>query len=105
MRILLDENIPFGLRKLLSDHDVKHASEEGWDGLTNGRLIAAAEAAGYDVMLTADRSLRYQQNLTDRALAIISLSTNHWKTIGRDAKLVVAALDRIAPGSFPRSGF
>jgi hypothetical protein len=49
MRILLDENIPFGLRKLLGDHDVKHASEEGWDGLTNGRLIAAAEAAGHDV--------------------------------------------------------
>jgi hypothetical protein len=68
MRSLLDENIPFALRKLLGDREVKHTSEEGWDGLSNGELIAAAEGAGYDVMLTADKNLRYQQNLAARQL-------------------------------------
>src|SRR5579862_394457 len=62
-RILLDENIPFGLRKLLADHDVSHATELGWEGLSNGSLIAAAEREGFEILLTADRNLRYQQNL------------------------------------------
>jgi hypothetical protein len=105
MRILLDENIPFALRKLLGDHEVKHASEEGWDGLSNGQLIAAAEGAGHDVMLTADKNLRYQQNLAMRRLAIMALSTNHWKTIRRDVRLVVEALERVKPGAFVELDF
>src|ERR1700677_4034865 len=92
MRILLDENIPFGMRRLLADHDVKHGSEESWDGLSNGSLIAVAEAAGYEVLLTADKNLRYQQNLADRALAIVVIGTNHWKTVRRNAHRVVEAL-------------
>jgi predicted nuclease of predicted toxin-antitoxin system len=56
MRILLDENIPFGMRRLLGGHDVKHVSEESWGGLSNGSLIAVAEAAGYEVLLTADET-------------------------------------------------
>jgi hypothetical protein len=100
MRIPLDENIPFGMRRLLGDHDVKHASEESWDGLSNGSLTAVAEAAGYEVLLTADKNLRYQLNLADRALAIVVLGTNHWKTIRRNAPLVVEALVGVTPGAF-----
>jgi predicted nuclease of predicted toxin-antitoxin system len=105
MRILLDENIPFGMRKLLGEHDVKHASEEGWDGISNGELIAYAEAYGYDVMVTADKNLRYQQNIADRKLAIMALSTNHWKTIRRGAHFVVEALDHVIRGAFVEVDF
>jgi hypothetical protein len=100
MRILLDENIPFGMRRLLGDHDVRHASEESWDGLSNGSLIAVAEAADYEVLLTADKNQRYQQNLADPALAIVVLGTNHWETIGGNAPLVVEALVGLTPGAF-----
>ena len=105
MRILLDENIPIGMRKLLGEHDVRHASEEGWDGISNGELIAYAEASGYDVMVIADKNLRYQQNIADRKLAIVALSTNHWKTIRRDAHLVVEALERLIQGAFVEVDF
>jgi hypothetical protein len=96
----LYENIPFGMRRLLADHDVKHASEESWDGLSNGSLIAVAEAADYDVLLTADKNLRYQQNLADRALAIVVIGANHWKTVRRNAHRVVEALVGVTPGAF-----
>ena len=105
MRILFDENIPFALRKLLGDHEVKHASEEGWDGLSNGDLISAAEGADYGMMLTADKNLRYQQNLADRQIAIVALSTNHWKTIRRNVRVVVEASNRVKPGAFVEVDF
>ncbi len=68
-RVLLDENLPLGLSRLLRGHDVEHTTSLGWDGLKNGRLIAAAELAGFQVIVTADKNLRHQQNMAERHFA------------------------------------
>ncbi len=99
-RILLDENIPLGLRRLLSGYDVWHVRDTGWAGLSNGALIAAAEQAGFAIMITADRNLRYQQNLRDRRLALIVLSHNNWPTVQRSLDTINAAIKQAKPGTF-----
>ncbi len=69
MRVLLDENIPHQLRAHLPEHDVFTAVDVGFGGFKNGELLEAAENAGYDVLLTGDLSLEYQQNMTGREIA------------------------------------
>lgn len=76
MRILFDKNVPYQLRRYLTDHEVRTAAEQGWARLVNGDLLKAAEEHGFTVMVTADQSLEYQQNLSGRRLALIVLSTN-----------------------------
>jgi hypothetical protein len=80
-RLLLDANMPRGLRAILSHHEVWTAHQMGWDRLENGELLLAAEAAGFDAMITADQNIRYQQNLSERLLALVVLATNHWPTL------------------------
>jgi ABC-type taurine transport system substrate-binding protein len=76
--ILLDQNVPRAVSRLLTGHDARAAAELGWEELTNGDLLGAAESAGFAVIVTADQNIRYQQSLTGRRIAIIVLSTNHW---------------------------
>ena len=71
-----------------------------WDQLSNGQLLYAAQAAGFDLLLTADKNLAYQQNLKGRALAIVVLSTNDWSTIEANATPIIDAVDAATPGSF-----
>ncbi|HVI07207.1 MAG TPA: hypothetical protein VND65_02825, partial [Candidatus Binatia bacterium] len=66
MRILFDHNVPAGAAQALSKHEVTQAIERGWHRISNGELIANAEEAGFDVFLTGDKQIRYQQNLTGR---------------------------------------
>ena len=66
--ILLDQNLAEDLRDLLPGRDVRHAIEMGWDRPENGALLTAAEAAGFEVMMTADKRIRYQQNLVGRRI-------------------------------------
>jgi len=74
LRILLDKNVPVGVRRFLSRHEVRTFVETGWPmQIENGELLDAAEAAGFDVMVTSDQNIRYQQNLTGRKLALIVL--------------------------------
>ena len=80
-RLLLDANMPIGLRTVLIGHEVITAFEAKWNALTNGALIAAAEAAGFDMRVTGDQNLPHQQNLSNRKLSLLVLSTNHWPTI------------------------
>ena len=68
MLILFDNGTPAPLRHALKGHVVVEAIERGWDRLVNGELIAAAEAAGFELLLTTDKNIRYQQNLTGRLL-------------------------------------
>ena len=72
MRVLFDNGTPRGVATALSGHTVEEARSHGWDTLRNGELLDAAEAAGFDVLLTTDRSIRDQQNLTGRRLAAFS---------------------------------
>ena len=72
MRILLDHNLDWRLKRLLPDHEVRSTKEMGWETLTNGQLITQAEAQ-FDVLLTVDRNIKHQQNLTGRRIVIVVL--------------------------------
>ena len=82
MRVLLDESLPRRLRSLFTEHNVQTVPEQGWSGKTNGELLDLAEA-DFDVFVTADQNLQYQQNLQGRALPIIVLAahTNRYEDL------------------------
>ena len=75
MKVLFDQGTPAPLRKHLTDYQVSTAFELGWATLKNGELLRRAESAGFDVLVTTDHTLRYQQNLSERTIALIVLST------------------------------
>jgi hypothetical protein len=74
MKVLLDENLPHGLRSELSDHEVFTVRFLGWSGTKNGMLLAKAAAEGFDLMVTMDSGVPYQQNRKRLPLALIILS-------------------------------
>ena len=93
MRILFDQGTPAPLRHALLAHVVEIAYERGWSSLKNGELIAAAELADFEVFVTTDKNLKYQQNLVNRSLAIVVLKTTSWPRIKRSLQTVVAAVE------------
>jgi hypothetical protein len=105
LRILFDQNAPRQIGTNLTGHDVRTALQMGWDTIANGQLIDAAEKAGFDVFITADQNLRYQQRLTGRRLALIVLTTNHWDIIRPDVGKIVAAVEAIEPGDYVTIAF
>lgn len=98
MKILFDANTPAPLARFLRGHEVVRSDELGWQGLENGALLDAAEGAGFDLLLTCDRNIRYQQNFTGRKLALVILSSNHWPTLRRVAARIATAVDFIQTG-------
>ena len=100
MRVLFDQGTPAPLRRLLPGHEVSTAYERGWSTLKNGELLTAAESAGFEVLVTTDGNLRYQQNLLSRAIAVVVLSTTSWPRIQAAAELVGAAVAAAAPGTY-----
>jgi hypothetical protein len=100
VKVLLDENLDHRLRNNLGPHDVFTASYKGWDGLKNGELLRVAEADGFEVLITGDQTLSYEQNLTERQLAVIALSSIEWRLIKDHLTKIVAAIDSAKPGSF-----
>src|SRR4051812_19776208 len=99
-RVLLDENLPQKLRLMLPPHDVSTTAYQGWAGMSNGSLLAAAERAGIEVLLTADQGLNYQQNLKARRIAIVVLSTNLNSVVVAQAPGIAAAIETMSPGTF-----
>lgn len=100
MRILFDQGTPAPLRQALSGHQVITAFELGWSTLKNGELLGAAEQEGFDLFVTTDRNLRYQQNLASRRIAIVVLSTISWPRIRQAVVQVQAAVDGCVQGAF-----
>jgi hypothetical protein len=100
MLILFDNGTPAPLRNALKDHIVVEATERGWDRLTNGDLIAAAEDAGFEVWLTTHKNMRYQQNLKDRKIAFVVIGNQQWPTLRRHIEMVVLAVNAATPGSY-----
>ena len=100
MKVLLDENLDHRLRKHLGSHEIFTASYMGWDGFKNGRLLQAAEDGGFDVLVTGDQTLSYEQNLMGRRLAIVVLSTVEWRIIRNYLAEIFAAVDAAEHGSF-----
>jgi hypothetical protein len=97
---LFDQGTLAPLRQFLVGHSVETAFELGWGTLQNGALIAAAESNGFDVLLTTDKNLQYQQNLSGRRLAIVVLSTTSWPRIRVGAAKVVEAVTAAVAGSY-----
>ena len=100
MRILFDQGTPAPLRHALAGHSVETAYEKGWSNLSNGDLLAAAEGAGFDLFVTTDQNLRYQQNLAGRRLAILVLPTTRWPIIERHVAEAAAAVASMQPAGF-----
>lgn len=98
--VLLDKNIPWGIRRHLAGCTVRTTEDEGWSGLSNGDLLSAAERAGFDIMLTADRRIRYQQNLAGRRLALIVLSSPAWPVVKDHIPAIKAAIGAATLGSY-----
>ena len=97
MKILLNECTPHVLKKLLTGFEIKTVQDQGWSGVTNGALLRLAERQ-FDVFITSDQNLKYQQNLAVRQLAIIQLPTNQVPLIVKLAPKVQAMLESIQTG-------
>jgi len=101
MLILFDHGAPRGLAQALPAHTILTAKEKGWDRLTNGELLKAAETEAIDLLLTTDQRIRYQQNLTARKIAIVVLTgTTKWSHVRLHLERIAAAVNAATPGSY-----
>ncbi|HEX3683563.1 MAG TPA: hypothetical protein VHU83_13580 [Bryobacteraceae bacterium] len=100
MRILFDNSTPRGLAHFLTSHSVDEARSRGWDELSNGELIDAAERAGFEIIVTTDKNIRYQQNLTSRKIALVVLEHSQWPMVKLVADTIAAAVNIATPGSY-----
>ena len=99
MRVLFDQGTPAPLRHALAPHEVSTAFELGWSNLENGELLREAEGR-FEVFVTTDQNLRYQQNLGGGKLAILVLPTSNWLEIQRHQSEVVVAVNSVKPGDY-----
>ena len=99
MRVLFDNGTPRGVATALADHIVEEARARGWDALTNGELLDAADAAGFHVFVTTDRGIRYQQNMTTRRIAVVVLDKTRWRLIKARLPQIAGAVAAAMPGS------
>jgi len=100
VRILFDQGTSVPLRQSLTRHEVTTAYEREWSRLKNGELLDAAEKQGFEVLVTTDSNLKYQQNLQSRRIAVVVLSTPSWPRIQRAVAEVVGAVDAASEGSY-----
>jgi hypothetical protein len=100
MRILFDHGTPSGIAAALSAHEVTEAIELGWDRISNGELLKAAEDAGFDLLLTTDKRIRYQQNLAARKIAIVVLGNSTWRIVRLYMDRIAATVNEASPGSY-----
>ena len=100
MRILFDQGTPVPLRQSLANHSVDTVFERGWSTVQNGALLEASEQEGYQLLITTDQNLKYQQNLSDRSIAIIVLLSTSWPRIQQKVDEIEAVVNAIAPGSY-----
>ena len=99
MRILFDQGTPVPLRELLPQHEVAVAYERGWSTLKNGELLDVAEREGFEVFVTTDSRLKFQQNLGARPIAVVCLLSASWPRIQRALGAVIDAIDAARPGT------
>ena len=100
MRVLFDNGTPKPLARSLAGHDVAFAREQGWHELKNGDLLREAEQAGFDLLLTSDKNISYQQNLSTRKIAILVLGNQQWPDVKFQLDRIVAAVNAAVPGSY-----
>lgn len=98
MRILYDHNTPRPLRRYLTEHTIDTAGEKGWDAIRNGNLLDNAEREGYEIVISADQSMSYQQNVARRQMGLVVLLSNRWPDVEMRVDDIRAALENIQPG-------
>jgi hypothetical protein len=100
MKLLFDQGTPVPLRRYLLNHITETAYEKGWNDIGNGELLRLAEAEDFDALITTDQNLCYQQNLSDRKIAIAVLMTTNWPRIKQNISKVIQIIDGLQPGSY-----
>lgn len=100
MRILFDNGTPNPIARSLAEHEVAYARQLGWQELKNGDLPRQAEEAGYELLLTSDKNMRYQQNLSKRKIAIVVLGNQQWPDVKLHLDKIVAAVNTAIAGSY-----
>ena len=98
MKVLFDHGTPAPLRRHLPEHSVHRSAEKGWDQLENGELIQRAEEEGYEVIVTTDQSMQYQQNLTDIKISIVVLLSTAWPRLQHRTEEIRKAIEEVQPG-------
>ncbi len=99
MKILLDEGVPWPMRKILNGHNCMTAQQRGWGGFKNGALLKLAEAE-FDLFITSDQNIRYQQNLAGRRIRILELSSNKLRRIEKAVGLICSVIEGMEIGEF-----
>ena len=99
MLILFDQGTPVGIRDFLQGHTVKTAYEQGWSALLNGELLSAAEKDGFQVLLTTDKNLPNQQNLSKRKIAVVILGASRWSLVKSALQSISDAINTALPGT------
>ena len=100
MKILLDECVPVQIRDVLPGHEIQSATNPPGRGLSNGELLRLAEQLEFQLIVVADKNMRYQQNMSSRGIAILELWTNHRPTLERHFQYISVAVGRILPGQY-----
>jgi hypothetical protein len=100
MLVLFDHGTPSGIARSLIGHEVTEAIERGWDRISNGELLTKAEAAGFEVLVTTDKKIRYQQNLTGRKIALVVLGNSAWRMVRQHLDTIATAVNGATPGSY-----
>jgi len=100
MRILFDNGTPKPIARTLAGHEVVFARQIGWHELKNGELLRQAEEAGFELLLTSDKNMRYQQNLSGRKIAIVVLGNQQWPDVKLHLDRVAAVVNAATPGSY-----
>ena len=104
MRILFDQGTPAPLRQHLDNHSVDTAFERGWSNLRNGDLLDHAEKDGYELLITTDQNLRFQQRLAGRRIGIVVLLTTSWPRIRLNLDRVIAEINLVNAGEYLEVG-
>lgn len=100
MKILFDNGTPNPIARSLVGHEVGFARQIGWHALKNGELLRQAEEAGYELLLTSDKNMRYQQKLSGRTIAIVVLGNQQWPAVRLHLDRIAAAVNAATPGSY-----
>ena len=100
MNILFDQGTPVPLRTYLHDYEVETAYERGWSTLKNGELLKEAEANGFEILVTTDQNLKYQQQVIGRTIAIVVLLSTSWPKIKKCIPEIQAAISIVTPGEY-----
>lgn len=100
MLVLFDHGTPAPLASALTEHQIHKVKDCGWDALGNGELLKDAEEAGFQVIVTTDKNIRYQQNLTQRKIALVVLGNSRWPVVKLYVDRIIKAIREATPGSY-----